>query len=284
MKKYTFLWVTVLGVYFSLSASLLIESNHSLFLNLLYRAIQRSQATIDYFESFVKYTESNLKLHHNIISRMKNPSKQRITEELHLRLDGYYENYYQTTKQLIENYEQFRLSLNNFSDLLTTEEKNEYQSTKEKASTKIIKEIFTLKNIMESIENIHIEFKLYDRRFLDSMKEKISHVGILVSKKMNIYQYIVNIYNEFDANLINYDQYLNNVNLFFHKEYKKIWHIIEKSRLDGLIALYNKKIKEYYSCYNTYPPKITYVNENEYIIASEELLPYSYNNDLCEQN
>ena len=282
MKKYTFLWGALLSIYFSLSPSLLIESKHFLFLNLLYRSIQRSEATIHYFESFIKYTESKLKLHHNIISRMKNPTKHRITKELHLTLDAHYQNYYQATKQLIESYEQFRLSLNEFFDLLTTQEKSEYQSTKEKTSAKIIKEVFTLKNIMESIENIHIEFKLDDRRFLDSMKEKISHIGTLVSKKINIYQYIVNIYNELDSNLIHYDQYLNNATLFFHKEYKKIWYIVEKSRRDGLVALYNEKIKEYYSLYNSYPPKITYVNENEYIIMLEELLPSFYNNDLCE--
>lgn len=282
MKKNPFVLSIILGIYFTLSPSLPTETKHFLFLNLLYRAIERSESTLDYFESFVKYAESNLKLHHNIISRMKNPTKNRTTEELHLTLNIHYNNYYQKTQRLIESYQQFRLILNNLYDSLTSQEKNEYQSTKEKTSIKIIKEIFTLKNIMKSIENIHIEFKLQDKKFLGSMKEKISHIGTLVSEKMHIYKYIVSIYNEFDTNLIQYDQYLDNATLFFYKEYKKISYIIEKNRRDGLVSLYNRKMNEYLTLYNTYPPKIIYINENEYIVDREELLPSSYNNSQYE--
>lgn len=248
-------------------------SSDELFLNIMYRAIKRSSTTLKYLSFFNKYFKTQQELHHLVISRFKNPTKKSSeTIEKYHDFILLYESYQDMINEVIFNNDQYQYIVNYLSLFLDNNDKDQFDLCKKKISVNVFKKIISIKTILELISNIVVEFNTLNKNALYGMKDKLSDVFKFLFDKANMYKNMFNIYNQIDANLLRYDLYIQNINIFFYTQYEKVWYIIEQERLTELCNLYKMKMNEYIER-NKSLPKIILMNYDGSFIFEDALLP-----------
>lgn len=243
----------------------------TVFFNMLYIGMKRSEATIDYLINFVEFENLLSSLHKQILSKMRNPSKLGNGDFF----DEYNKKqieYLNGVKDTLHWYNLYKNIYNNTTDMLSKEKKDILKKQKETIANNLLKQLFDLKNVILTIRDFFKNIENLDNenqyRFFD-IKNMVSNV----SDKISLYLYYQKMYVAFDNVLIRQYDYFMKLKHMFNSYYKQFWVTIEKERLSEIIKTYNIYMNLYQKNNNSKIKEIEYNNDMSEIIFTKNDLP-----------
>ena len=249
---------------------------NTIFFNFLYIAMKRSEATILYHTHFIEFEDCLSKIHLQILSKMRNPSKiydNNIENEYKVKQIEYLD----VIKKTLEIYNLYKIITNNYTDLLSEHQKDILKKQKELIAHNLLEEIVNLENIIILIKNFFNNLKSLNKknefRFLD-----IKNLLSKISDKISIYFYYQKAYVAFDNLLISQYDYFTTIKHLFNTYYKEFWITIEKHRLTEIINTYNLHMKKYLEQGNAEIAEMIFDWDTSEVLLSQNLLPHTIYN------
>lgn len=250
-------------------ANQMIYDQECLFFNILYISVQRSQATIEYFTDFIEFDDSLSKLHKQVLSKMRNPSKADAVD-LIKQYEEKQIQYNERVKKTLDIYNCYKYLLNNYVDKLH-DKKDILQKLKKKIATNLLKELFNLENIIMGVRNFFSNLETLDSRKYAIMEYK--NIFTDISNNLSLYLYYQKMYVAFDNLLISQYDYFMKMKYLFNSYYKEFWIAIEKQRLAETINIYNFYMHDYFERHSDGLKKMIFNEEKSEMILDKEYLP-----------
>ncbi len=251
--------------------NLISSEEDTVFFNMLYIGMKRSESTIDYLINFVEFENVLSNLHKQILSKMRNPSKL-CSADFFDEFEKKQIEYLNVVKDTLYWYYLYKNIYNNATDKLSEEKQNILKKQKETIANNLLKQLFDLKNIVliirdffKNIEDLNNETEY---RFFD-IKNMISNF----SEKISLYFYYQKMYVAFDNLLISQYDYFMKLKNMFNSYYKQFWLTIEKERLSEIIKTYNLYMNLHKKKNDSFIKQIEFNNDMSEIVFTKKDLP-----------
>jgi hypothetical protein len=256
-----------------------IYDQDSIFFNILYISIKRSEATIDYLTHFIEFDNLSSNIHKQVLSKIRNPSKLEAIDFCN-EYESQQTKYMDLIKYTLRIYNLYKSICNNCTGMLNDGYRELLKKQKELIASNLVKELFNLENIAKLIKDFFKNIEELDQQkrfgFLD-----IKNILEGISDKISLYCYYQKAYVSFDNVLINQYEYFMKLKYLFHSYYNQFWITIEKQRLAEIIKTYNFHMNLYSDKNNTTIKEMDLNNEQSEIIFTKNDLPqFVYNKFL----